>query len=235
MSTFREQRRRDEKEGEERRRRKGGSNVRAHLIEKSIFYVTISFKSFTYTLSAPYNTQEFAKCMFDAKYSISYLQFVRVSYEEAGKTISYFTHVDAHFTSRFFHQFFRAKKKKKSIDCISFFFRIAHVYIKKENKKNRTEISTPSSRYLLQKQVTKLRHLFNRNIPFFENEHYRNEDTRNAFCKILILENFILFKLSNKIQRRREKEKIFQQTIGINIYIIHRTFHTFSHESIIKF
>lgn len=173
--------------------------------------------------------------MFDAKYSISYLQFVRVSYEEAGKTISYFTHVDAHFTSRFFHQFFRAKKKKKSIDCISFFFRIAHVYIKKENKKNRTEISTPSSRYLLQKQVTKLRHLFNRNIPFFENEHYRNEDTRNAFCKILILENFILFKLSNKIQRRREKEKIFQQTIGINIYIIHHIFHTFPHESIIKF
>lgn len=134
-----------------------------------------------------------------------------------------------------FPSIFQSKKKKKSIDCISFFFRIAHVYIKKENKKNRTEISTPSSRYLLQKQVTKLRHLFNRNIPFFENEHYRNEDTRNAFCKILILENFILFKLSNKIQRRREKEKIFQQTIGINIYIIHHIFHTFPHESIIKF
>lgn len=81
---------------------------------------------------------------------------------------------------------FSEQKKKIYISCISFFFRIAHVYIKKENKKNRTEISTPSSRYLLQKQVTKLRHLFNRNIPFFENEHYRNEDMLWEYTKCIL-------------------------------------------------
>lgn len=129
--------------------------------------------------------------MFDAKYSISYLQFVRVSYEEAGKTISYFTHVDARFTSRFFDQFFRAKKKK-SIDCISFFF-VAHIKKKKRNK--RVEISTPSSRYLLQKPGTKLRHLFDRKFPILRNEYYRNEIAlRNAYVHLydtyVLLENF---------------------------------------------
>lgn len=101
--------------------------------------------------------------MFDAKYSISYLQFVRVSYEEAGKTISYFTRVDAHFTSRFFDQFFRAKKKN-IIDRISFFFRSS--CIKKTNK--RIEISTPSSRYLLQKQVQSCDIIQPKRILFFE-------------------------------------------------------------------
>lgn len=151
--------------------------------------------------------------MFDAKYSISYLQFVRVSYEEAGKTISYFTHVDAHFTSRFFDQFFRAKKKRrKSIDCISFFF-FRSSYIKKKRNK-RIEISTPSSRYLLQKQVQSCDRSIQPEHSILWNEYYRNEialrmhEMHTYIYKIFIRYWKILFYYSNKlnkIQRRKQK------------------------------
>lgn len=88
---------------------------------------------------------------------------------------------------------FSEQKKKKSIDCISFFFFVAHIKKKKRNK--RVEISTPSSRYLLQKPGTKLRHLFDRKFPILRNEYYRNEIAlRNAYVHLydtyVLLENF---------------------------------------------
>lgn len=93
-----------------------------------------------------------------------------------------------------------SEQKKKNLSTVFLFFFVAHIKKKKRNK--RVEISTPSSRYLLQKPGTKLRHLFDRKFPILRNEYYRNEIAlRNAYVHLydtyVLLENF-------KIQRRKK-------------------------------
>lgn len=86
-----------------------------------------------------------------------------------------------------------SEQKKKNLSTVFLFFFCSSYKKKKRNK--RVEISTPSSRYLLQKPGTKLRHLFDRKFPILRNEYYRNEIAlRNAYVHLydtyVLLENF---------------------------------------------